>query len=167
MNGALPTLRGRPIPSQPSRDGLRLLVAGMAYLLLICALQLGLAVDSVVTGGMIPSGAMEVRDVVALFGWVGFMICGVSVILVPNHLRVPLRPAAVPRVHLVVANVGLLGYLGSGIAGLGSGIPELFLAIVSASFLAFGLAAAATILPFLRAARRNGPAAGPAAPVTA
>lgn len=60
-----------------------------------------------------PSRLFDARDLVALFGWVGMMIAGVSAIIIPNHLGVRLRPLHLPRLHLVLANVGLAGFFGT------------------------------------------------------
>lgn len=142
------------VPGVPSQDGLRLILAGVGYLLLICALQLVLTVSNLAGGArLLPANALEVRDVVALFGWVGFMISGVSVIIVPNHLRVRIRPAYLPKVHLGLANVGLVGFFLTSLFLPASVPSEGFLAIVSASFLAFGLGVLGTVLPFLRFGR--------------
>lgn len=135
----------------PSREGLRLILCGTAYLLAICLLQLVSALSSIVSGLLIlPKNAMDVRDVVALFGWVGLMICGVSVIIVPNHLRVRLRPAYLPKLHLGLANVGLVGYFATALLWPEGALPNGFLTVLSASFLLFGSGVAVTILPFLR-----------------
>ncbi len=135
----------------PSTDGLRLILSGMLYLLAIGGLQLAVAVATVAgSPSRLPANALDVRDVVALFGWVGMMICGVSVIIVPNHLRVRLRPSYLPRVHLVAANLGLVGYLATSLL-VGSGaVADAFLAVVSLSYLAFALGTAVTVAPFLR-----------------
>lgn len=60
-----------PAPSglSPSRDGLRLILAGVAYLLAICLRQLVAVFGNVGLGPKIlPANAMEVPDVVALYG---------------------------------------------------------------------------------------------------
>jgi hypothetical protein len=153
MSGALPVLLppARPTMAVPSQDGLRLIFAGVAYLLAICLLQLISVSGSLGFGATaLPNNAMEVRDVVALFGWVGFLISGVSVIIIPNHLRVRVRPSYLPRLHLVVANVGLVGFFASALVAPGSLASDAFLAIISLSFLAFGVGICATVLPFLR-----------------
>jgi hypothetical protein len=138
-------------PSAPSQDGLRLILAGMAYLVAICVLQLVSNVGSITSGpDVLPRNAMDVRDVVALFGWVGLMICGVSVIIVPNHLKTLVRPACLPRLHLAVANVGLVGYFASSLVLPGNTLSDVFLMLVSASFLLFGVGVLSTVLPFLR-----------------
>ena len=137
-------------PGVPSQDGLRLILAGMAYLVAICALQLVATVGSVASGpNILPRNAMDVRDVVALFGWVGLMICGVSVIIVPNHLKTRVRPAYLPRLHLGVANFGLVGYFASSLLLPGSTVSDAFLTVVSGSFLLFGVGVLSTVLPFL------------------
>jgi hypothetical protein len=143
----------------PSRDGLRLIVSGMAYLVAIAALQLLIVARTV--GGIpipVPPNAFDVRDVVALFGWVGLMISGVGVIILPNHLRVRLRPAALPKIHFYLANLGLVGYFGAALSDP-SGIASFaFLTVVSASFLTFGAGFMATVVPFLQYGRTDRPA---------
>jgi hypothetical protein len=138
-------------PGAASQDGLRLILAGMAYLVAICGLQLVAAVGSLTSGlNLLPQNAMDVRDIVALFGWVGLMICGVSVIIVPNHLKTRVRPAYLPRLHLGVANIGLIGYFASALLLPGNTLSDVFLMLVSASFLLFGVGVLSTVLPFLR-----------------
>lgn len=152
-------LRMSPLPTParavPSQDGLRLIVAGMGYLLAICALQLTLTVGSL-TGVEValPSNAMDVRDVVALFGWVGLMISGVSVIIVPNHLRVRVHPTVLPRAHLIAANLGLVGFFVTSLAWPTGWASDAFLTLVSLSFLAFGIGILSTVLPFLASRNR-------------
>ncbi len=140
-----------PVTAVPSKDGLRLILAGTGYLLAICLLQLVVLVG-VADGGSaaLPGNAMEVRDVVALFGWVGLMISGVAVIIVPNHLKVRVRPSFLPRLHLGLANVGLIGYFASALALPGSALPDLLLVVTSASYLMFGAALLGTVYPFVR-----------------
>lgn len=148
-----PATAGRAVPSQ---DGLRLILAGVAYLLAICALQLVATAGRAGLGpSVLPSDVMDLRDVVALFGWVGFMISGVSVIVVPNHLRVQVRPSYLPRLHLIAANVGLIGFFASSLTLSTSAVSDGFLALVSISFLAFGAGVLGTILPFLRTQQMN------------
>ena len=140
-----------PAAAVPSKDGLRLILAGTAYLIAICGLQLIVFVDAAAGGPVfLPANVMEIRDVVALFGWVGLMISGVSVIIVPNHLKVRLRPSYLPRFHLGLANVGLVGYLASSITASDGGIPEILLALTSASFLMFAVGVLVTVYPFAR-----------------
>lgn len=141
----------RPAATVPWPDGLKLILAGTAYLLVICALQLVALVNAATNGPLLlPRNVMEVRDVVALFGWVGLMISGVSVIIVPNHLKVRVRPKSLPRLHLAVANVGLVGYFVSAISVPGGVSSSVFLALTSASFFAFGVGLLATVYPFVR-----------------
>lgn len=135
----------------PSKDGLRLILTGTGYLLTICVLQLVVALRALGLGTEgLPGGLMDTRDFVALYGWVGLMISGVSVIIVPNHLRVRLRPSYLPRLHFALANTGLIGFLAASLLVSDSVVPFAFLALVSASFLAFGLGVLATVLPFAR-----------------
>ena len=140
----------------PSQDGLRLIVSGMVYLLAICVLQVTAFLSSAGQLGLsLPSNALEVRDVVALFGWVGLMISGVSVIIVPNHLRVRIRPVLLPRAHLVTVDGCLAGFLGTALLWPSSWVSGLFLAGLSLSFLAFGLGVLATVAPFVLRGRRS------------
>lgn len=167
--GALPS-QG-PVPTVPSQDGLRLIVAGVSYLLLIGILQTVATFGSIgVLPKVLPANALSTRDVVALFGWVGFMISGVSVIIVPNHLKVQVRPKLLPRLHFALANVGLLGFLSTSLLWPGSTVSVVFLTLVSASYLAFGLGVLVTMAPFLSAhgggrpvtiAVASGPSIGP------
>ena len=160
MSGGPPEAFPRSFPNAavPSRDGLRLIFAGTAYLVAICFLQLAVFTDVFLGGAaFLPPNVLDVRDVVALFGWVGLMISGVGVIIVPNHLKVRVRPAYLPRVHLVLANVGLVGFLGTSIAVPPSAIPGVFLALMSVSFLVFGAGILGTVYPFVRRPNRDAP----------
>lgn len=150
--------RSYPVTAVPSRDGVRLILAGTAYLVAICIVQLVVFTDASLGGASyLPANVLDVRDVVALFGWVGLMISGVGVIIVPNHLKVRVRPAYLPRVHLVLANVGLVGFLGTSIAVPPSAIPGVFLALMSVSFLVFGAGILGTVYPFVRRPNRDAP----------
>ncbi len=158
---------GRTAPA-PSRDALRLILAGVGYLLAIAGLQLAVTVRGLWLGTDALTGhLMDVRDVVALFGWVGLMISGVSVIIVPNHLKVPLRPSFLPQLHLVLANVGLVSFFAATLLAPASALQDACLAVVSLSYLLFGGGVVATVLPFLGGpsgrpsdrAREEGPAA--------
>lgn len=146
-NYSPPHGRGAGVPSQ---EGLRLILAGVAYLLLICLLQMVVLLSSLSPRPpSLPSNVSDVRDVVALFGWVGFMISGVSVIIVPNHLSVRVRPRCLPTLHLLLANVGLIGFFAVSMAEPGSRLAVAFLGIVSLSFFVFGAGLFRTVLPFL------------------
>lgn len=165
MSDGSPSLSGTsgPRTGVPSNDGLRLILTGIAYLLAICVLQLVVVVSTVVgRPEWLPPNVVDIRDVVALFGWVGLTISGVSVIIVPNHLGVRVRPVYLPRLHLVLANVGLVGYLASSISLSFPRVPYVLLAVTSASFLLFGVGVLCTVLAFVRhplGGRRPGPAA--------
>lgn len=134
----------------PSQDGLRLILAGVVYLLAICLLQAVALLGSLMPGTLaLAPNLMDNRDVVALFGWVGFMISGVSVIIIPNHLRVRLRPRHLPTLHLLVANIGLIGFFTGSIVFPNDWLAGAGLGAVSLSFFVFGLGVIRTIVPFL------------------
>ncbi|MGI0132976.1 MAG: hypothetical protein ACREDK_07820 [Thermoplasmata archaeon] len=150
-SGSAGTPPNSPVLVVPSQDGLRLIVAGVGYLLLICILQTIVTLGSVgVVPRVLPAKALSIRDAVALLGWVGFMISGVSVIIVPNHLKGRVHPKSLPQLHLVLANVGLIGYLSTSFAMPGILVSVAFLAIVSVSFLAFGLGVMIAMFPYLQ-----------------
>ena len=150
-DGPVASRPSAPVPAVPSKDGLRLILAGTTYLLAICVLQLVVFVDAVAGGpAFLPANVMEIRDVVALFGWVGLMISGVAVIIVPNHLKVRVRPTYLPRVHLGLANVGLAGYLAATVTAPGSAKPEIQQAQTTASIHTLGVGVLATVYPFAR-----------------
>jgi hypothetical protein len=143
-----------PRRATPSVDGLRLIVSGMGYLLVVCFVVIVSSVVSILGGGSsVPSAFFDDRDLIALFGWVGMMITGVSVIIIPNHLGVRLKPRYLPRLHFVLANVGLVGFFGASLLRPGSTAPEAFLGLVAASFLFFGLGVLGTVAPFVRLLR--------------
>ena len=147
----------------PSQDGLRLILAGVVYLLAICLVQAVAVLGALVPRSVaLPSDVTGIRDVVALFGWVGLMISGVSVIIVPNHLRVRVRPSYLPTLHLLLANVGLAGFFAASWVVPGGRLADAFLGIISVSFFAFGVGVLRTVVPFL--GRRGAlPRAGAAA----
>ncbi len=151
MKGTELPLVPQGTPAGPSRDALRLIVSGTAYLLAVAGLQLSVTLGGLFRGTDALTGhLMDVRDVVALFGWVGLMISGVAVIIVPNHLKVPLRPAFLPQMHLVLANAGLVSFFVTTLVRPASSVQDACLALVSLSYLLFGLGIVATIVPFLR-----------------
>jgi len=144
----------RAQPGTPSLDGLLLIISGMGYLLVVCLVVIVTNVVSILGGGSsVPSAFFDDRDLIALFGWVGMMITGVSVIIIPNHLGVRLRPLNLPRLHFVLANVGLVGFFGTSLFVPGSAAPEAFLGLVAASFLFFGLGVLGTVAPFVHLLR--------------
>jgi hypothetical protein len=148
----------------PSSDGLRLIASGMAYLLLVCLVVIVTSALSILQGeASVPSRLFDDRDLVALFGWVGMMITGVSVIIIPNHLGVRLRPLYLPRLHLVLANVGLAGFFGTDLLAPVSAAPQVFLGLVAASFLFFGLGVLMTLAPFVHLSSARAKDADPGA----
>ena len=163
MSGPPPRPRFAPsgsspsAPRAPSPDGLRLIVSGLGYLALLAAYLLVTGIAGALGGLSVPDRLVDDRDLVALFGWVGLTISGVSTIIVPNHVGRQLRPRVLPRVHLVLSNVGLLGFFVAVLAGVPAVIATAFLLLVVASFLAFALGAIATLVPFLRSPGRRLP----------
>lgn len=141
----------------PSPTALLFLGSALAYLL---ALSAFVAVTSLLQaageGVTVPSSFYDSRDLMALFGWVGMTISGVSIIIVPNHVGVPVRPRIVPRIHLVLANTGIAGFFASSLALPSSPIGPVFLAIAAVSFLVFGFAVLWTVVPFLRTSPVSG-----------
>jgi len=135
----------------PSSDGLRLIVSGMVYLLVVCAVVIVTSAFSILgEGTFVPNRVFDDRDLIALFGWVGMMITGVSVIIIPNHLGVRLRPLYLPRLHFILANIGLIGFFGTSLLVQGTSASEVFLGLVAVSFLLFGLGVLGTVAPFAR-----------------
>jgi hypothetical protein len=151
----LPTAGSGPLRrATPSLDGLRLIVSGMGYLLVVCLVVIATSVLSILgAAATVPSRVSDDRDLIALFGWVGMMITGVSVIIIPNHLGVRLRPVYLPRLHFAGANVGLVGFFGTSLLAPGSVAPDAFLGVVAASFLFFGIGVLVTVAPFVHILR--------------
>jgi hypothetical protein len=150
LNVLPPAGTAPPRRAAPSLDALGLIVSSIGYLLVVCFVVLVTSVVAIAGGvSSVPSAFFDDRDLIALFGWVGMMISGVSVIIIPNHLGVRLRPLYLPRVHLVLSNVGLVGFFGTSLLVPGSAAPEAFLGLVSISFLFFGLGVLATVVPFI------------------
>jgi hypothetical protein len=144
--GAPPTRR-----LAPSSDGLRLIASGMAYLLVVCSVVIVTSAFSILgESAFVPNRVFDDRDLIALFGWVGMMIAGVSVIIVPNHLGVCLRPLYLPRLHFFLANIGLMGFFGTSLLVPGTPASEVFLGLVAVSFLLFGLGVLVTVALFAR-----------------
>jgi hypothetical protein len=151
----LNVLAGAATPSArrvaPSSDGLRLIASGTAYLIVVCLVVVVTSALSILQGeASVPGRVSDDRDLIALFGWVGLMITGVSVIIIPNHLGVRLRPLFLPRLHFVLANVGLVGFFSTSLLVPGTSASEVFLALVGVSFLLFGLGVLVTVTPFVR-----------------
>ncbi len=132
----------------PSREALWMLLNGSAYLLLLCASMVVAVVLQLVWGRSFPDSFVDDRDLVALFGWVGLTISGVSTIVLPNHVGVGLWPRYVPRLHLAMTNVGILGFFGSSLLLPGSNLALAFLLLALISFLIFGTLVVRTVLPF-------------------
>lgn len=151
----LPAAENGPVRrATPSLDGLRLIVSGMGYLLVVCLVVIVTSVLSILGAApTVPSRVFDDRDLIALFGWAGMMITGVSVIIIPNHLGVRLRPLYLPRLHFVLANIGLVGFFGTSLLAPGSMAPDAFLGVVATSFLFFGLGVLVTVAPFLHLVR--------------
>lgn len=152
MLNVLPAAVTPPTRRAPaSSDGLRLIASGMVYLIAVCLVVIVTSLLSVLQGeNSVPGRLFDDRDLIALFGWVGMMITGVSVIIIPNHLGVRLRPLFLPRLHFVLTNIGLVGFFSASLLALGTSAPEFFLALVAVSFLMFGAAVLATVAPFVR-----------------
>ncbi len=124
----------------PSRDARGLLLSAISYLLLLVVFLLASGILMVLRGsGAVPDRLVDVRDLVALLGWVGFTISGVSVIVVPSHFRTPIRPRLLPRLHMVLANTGLVGYFVVSLIAHGSAVSDFFLVVVAVSYGAFAL----------------------------
>jgi hypothetical protein len=138
----------------PSWDGLTLIASGTGYLLVVCLIVIVTSAVSTFGGqASVPSRLLDDRDLIGLFGWVGMMITGVSVIIIPNHLGVRLRPLYLPRLHFLLANVGLIGFLGAALLAPGTVASELFLVLVAVSFLLFGIGVLVTVAPFVASPR--------------
>ena len=132
-----------PRPAPAGLPPARFLLAGVGYLVAVALLVIGGTVVRLLTGGAAGSlgSAMETRDLLALFGWVGLTISGVSLIVLPNHWGVRFQPAWVPRLHWWVTNAGLAGFTVSSLLGASGGpywaIPAGLLAAVAGSYLVF------------------------------
>ncbi len=125
-----------------------MLLNGSGYLLLLCASMVVAVLLQLVWGRSLPDSFVDDRDLVALFGWVGLTISGVSTIVVPNHVGVGLWPRSVPRLHLVMTNLGILGFFGTSLLIPGSNLALVFLLLALLSFLIFGTLVVRTVLPF-------------------
>ncbi len=140
-----------------------MLLNGSGYLLLLCASMVVAVLLQLVWGRSLPDSFVDDRDLVALFGWVGLTISGVSTIVVPNHVGVGLWPRSVPRLHLVMTNLGILGFFGTSLLIPGSNLALVFLLLALLSFLIFGTLVVRTVLPFAlgRSPRTAEPAVAP------
>ncbi len=149
-----PTLRvlpssGTPPGSRPaSRDAVRFLLASLVYLGLLAVVIIASSmIDFAGGGARVPAYVFDSRDLMALLGWVGMSISGVSTIVIPNHVGRPIRPAYLPRVHLLLANVGVLGYFAVSLSTGGSSWALPLLAVAGFSYLVYALGLA---MPLLR-----------------
>lgn len=128
-----------------------MLVNAAAYLVLVCTfILLGAFFQFLIGQSSLAFGFVDDRDLVALFGWVGLTISGVSTIVIPNHVGKRLGPPAFARIHLLLTNVGLLGFLASPLMQASEQVAELFLTVAVASFLLFGLLLVSVLWPFAR-----------------
>lgn len=161
--GGVPGTRRPPIP-----EALAMILCAAGYLLLLTGFMMVVEIAQLLEGtSILPDRLMETRDLVALFGWVGLTISGVSTIVVPNHVGVPLAPRFLPRLHLLLSNVGILGFFALALASPTSPLGTVFLLVAVASFFIFGANLVRVLLPFLLP--RGGPARprhpkGPATP---
>ncbi|MDE1881645.1 MAG: hypothetical protein KGI89_14005 [Euryarchaeota archaeon] len=138
-------MRRPPIP-----EALAMILCAAGYLLLLTGFMLVVGAVQLLNGtAIVPDRLMEVRDLVALFGWVGLTISGVSTIVVPNHVGVPLAPRLLPRLHLLMSNVGILGFFALALIAPASPLGTVFLLVAVASFFIFGANLVRVLLPFL------------------
>ncbi len=145
----LPRRTAAPRESGPNVDAVRLLLNGAAYLVLLCLLLLvGTVLELGAGQGFVEYGFVDNRDLVALFGWVGLTISGVSTIVVPGHVGVGLGFRWQPRLHMLLTNAGLVGFLVLSIVWPGSPISLVFLALAVFSFLLFGCSVLFALAPF-------------------
>ncbi len=145
MNSQGTSMVGRRAPNV---EAVRLLLNAAAYLVLLCLLLLvGAALQLGAHQSFVEFGLVDNRDLVALFGWVGLTISGVSSIVVPSHVGQPVGRPYYPRLHLLLTNIGLVGYLGTTVAFPDSDVPLVFLSIAAVAFLLFGLALISALIP--------------------
>ncbi len=140
---------GAPGPSPEARA---LLLSASAYLLLLVVFLVASGSATLLRGsGAVPDRLVDVRDLVALLGWVGLTISGVSVIVVPSHFRNPIRPRVLPRLHLVLANTGTVGFFVTSLLAPSSGLSAVFVLVLAVSYGAFALGVVRALLPGSRA----------------
>lgn len=142
-----------------------MLLSASGYLVLLTVFMLG----GIVYGGLVGSGALpdrlvDDRDLLALFGWVGLTISGVSTIVVPSHFGVTLGPRLLPRLHLTLTNVGILGFFALSLASAPPVLADGFLGLAVLSFLVFGIVNLRTLWPFLGGRGAGVVRGGPGAP---
>jgi hypothetical protein len=113
---------------------------GVAYLLAVMCILFGAALHGLLSGGgdlAAPWDGLQER--LATLGWLGLTTAGILMFLVPMRLGVPYRPFWVAEVHLVLVNVGLIGY-GVAVAGWGVGIASSgFLLLAALSYIMFSI----------------------------
>jgi hypothetical protein len=137
-------------PRRPLRDAVLFLASGIAYLLLVSVfVVVSNGFQATGLGPTVPAGLFDARDLVALFGWVGMTICGVSTIVIPSHFGTPIRPPILPKAHFVAANVGLVGFFALSVVAPSTGLASAFLVLTGLSYLVFAMGLARTVFPFL------------------
>jgi hypothetical protein len=155
-----------PAPSarRPLRDAVLFLASGISYLLLVgLFVVVSNAFQALGAGAVVPSSLFDARDLVALFGWVGLTICGVSTIVIPSHFGRPIRPRGLPRAHFVLANVGLVGFFSGSVLAPSTALAAAFLVLTGLSYVVFAVGLARTVFPFVLEGRSGvaGPPGGP------
>jgi hypothetical protein len=126
-------------PSRVRIDTVMLLSTGTAYLLFAALLVLLEAIHAAVTNSTASTSLQDLRGVLVSFGWLGMMAGGFILYFLPLTVGIPYRPAWVARAHLVVANIGLLGYSGAVLVSGNMGMADVFLALVALSYILFAI----------------------------
>ncbi|MGI0053442.1 MAG: hypothetical protein ACRECR_04185 [Thermoplasmata archaeon] len=121
-------------------DALMFLLSGTGYMVLTFVLVGVSNLGHVLTSGSVPLATVEIiRDTLALFGWLGLWGCGLLIQFLPSQIGIPYRPVRVAHLHLVLANVAMIGFAVSSL-GWGIGISaDSFLILAAISYLAFSL----------------------------
>lgn len=121
-------------------DSLRFLLSGTAYLVLVVVSVAVGNLQQLVDGGSAPPADLgTIRDTIGLLGWIGLWGCGLLLHFLPSHIGIPYRPIRLARFHLVLVNIGIVGYAVSGFGwGEGPGA-EAFLLLTAVSYLIFAL----------------------------
>ncbi|MHB8351339.1 MAG: hypothetical protein ACYDFT_01395 [Thermoplasmata archaeon] len=121
-------------------DALRFLLSGTVYLVLVVVSVAVASLQQLIDGSTpLPPDLGTIRNTIGLFGWLGLWGCGLLLHFFPAQIGIPYRPVRLARIHLVLANIGVLGFAAASLGwGLGSAA-EAFLLLTAVSYLVFAL----------------------------
>ena len=128
-------------------DGLAFLVSGVAYLMLGMLLIVAGRTEMIVAPDRtLPAYFEALRDLTLTAGWLGFTASGLLLFLLPAYFGIPYRPVFIARLHLLLANAGLLGFAVASLGAASQAWASGFLLLLAASYLIFAVPLALVLI---------------------